>query len=398
VLLGTSPMHLAVAGFTGVLEFRPDELANNSTYYWKVITISGLYTGDCISGLQEFTIDPNFIPIYRLAPSLDVNDILMDRKQNTSFNLSLRNDGNTAVLLNIDLRGSLAQFVYMKRDLILGIGENITLEAMIKPGSSIIAQPYNLILGINHPGGVEELVLRVNVTDETVVDVWVKPVEPDSQIDWFWLILDVLVIIVLILGLGVLFRSKKKVDEDKKIDVEPEQRGGHVYVVGGLKDDHYEGTRETGLTKMMRSDTDLFGRGNSNTISGIRPPNWLGKPENDPAPQFMENIPEDLHEMEENISEVHTHEEPESDVHIQVEPEKEELPPRAPRWHALSKVNDTPRKEKDVTDKTSKEKDKKRALDKTESEARQESDNELKEHGYDNLSMDFFFEKTGEEK
>ncbi|MDP6155010.1 MAG: Ig-like domain-containing protein [Candidatus Thermoplasmatota archaeon] len=342
ILLGTSPMHLSVAGFTGVLEFRPEGLTNNKTYYWKVIPVAGLYIGDCIGGLREFTIDTKFIPVYSLVPTLDINDISMDRKQNTSFNLSLSNDGNTPVAVQIDLWGSLAQYVHMDRDLILGVGDKIIVKAMIRPGSSIFTQPYNMTLSINHPGGVEELILRVNVTDNTVIDKLVKPPEPDPEFDWFWFIMDTIVIIVLILGLGVLFRSnKKKTSDGEKIEEEPEQYGGNVYVVGGLKDDQYEGKRETDIsTMMLRNDTDLFGMEKSSTISGIRPPKWHTEPDNDAPELHLNNIQEDQHETEVPEDEVFSHE----------EPEREEVPPRAPRWHAISKKEDTSTIEKDVTD------------------------------------------------
>ncbi len=399
ILLGNSPMNLTLAGYTGVLEFRPVQLMNNNTYYWKVMTIGGPYTSDCIGGLRNFTIDKSFIHTYHLEASLDIYDISMDNKQNTSFNLSLGNEGNSPMGVQIELRGSLAQYVHLEKDLILGIGDNIILEAVIRPGGSIISQPYNLTLIINHPGGVEELVLHVNVTDTSVNDNWTMPGEPDSDFDWFWFVMDIIVIIVLILGLGVLFRTKKKKksDGEEKIEVENVQRGGNVYVVGGLNDDRYEGTRE--ISGMLRSDTDLFGRGNSKTTSGIRPPKWLSETDDKP-PQFMEDPPKDSDKTHGKESEAAALAEQPRDVFKQERSDEEELPPRAPRWHARSKINGTNKEEKKVPndlseDETSTENVEKSSFIKQE-ESEQGADEVDGENGYDAISMDFFFEKKGE--
>ena len=274
---GVSPRNLELLWETDMTEYHLSVPGENNTFYWYVIPASGRILGQCPSGLWEFSYVKNFVPVFSVVSSLDVNDLIIRSGENRTFNLTINNTGNNPMLVEIETQGSLAKYVTFQKTVHLDKGASTRLPVTIRTGDSLPISELELTILIKHPGGTEEMKLHVTVEDGDDGGEKDSKDEKTMGIDWLWLTMDIIVALVLMIGIVLVIRKRRKralVVRDEENE-ETEQKGGNVYVVGGFKDDHGD---DPGIPDIMPDHFDTsptLGEGSVESPSGIRPPKWL---------------------------------------------------------------------------------------------------------------------------
>jgi len=204
-------------------------LQNNLTYYWYVIPTAGILWGLCSNDHWQFSIDINYTPpelVYDLEISIDRNSINIIRGNSTTFNITFLNTGHTNFSVNIELSGSVSDYIDLQDSQFIDFG-NTTMLATISIPRDIEPATYDLIINITYPGGSIEKTLNVIVIKEkdAIIDTD-DIIKEDKTPLWIWIVIVLLIILIIIGIFLVIFRKrfdKKPEDEiNKKENDEPD--------------------------------------------------------------------------------------------------------------------------------------------------------------------------------
>ena len=409
VFYGISSMNLELLWELDMFEFHLDIPRENNTFYWYVLPASGRIMGECSGGLWEFSYVKDFEPIFSVSSTLDISNMTLGTGENRTFNLTIENTGNNPMLVDIEIEGSLAQYVKPLNTVHLDMGTGVTLPITIRADDKILSNEYQLTILIKHPGGTFESNISVTVVRDDDGTKSTERADGSSDVDWFWLIMDIIAAAVLIIGIILVIRKQKKkplvIHEEKGEEDGAEQKGGNVYFVGMSKDGIGDDQRIPGILE-DHFDTMLpSGNGQSEQVSGIRPPKWLSGSEKNHLEERDFRADEETEEEPSYIHDPHMVEaeyEEEHDGIVDIpedisswqDPE-EEVTPRPPRW--LKREGKKAREEKIIS--TRMEKEKRGALEVEqggshavyEEPVEDNSEPESISSGYDFLSPAHFF-------
>ena len=195
------------------------ELTDNTTYYWKVTAkIDGIPTV-FISEIHHFSVQFDFVPDNRIELSFNLDKVDIKRGESVSISITLKNMGNMAEEVKLEVVGELKGYVSIDNIVKLAIGEERVLELKIFADSKFEVREYDLTIKAIYSEVELSASLKVNVMDGSS-----SGGESGMMESWLWFLIGV-VLFFLIVGLLIFLikRSKKKEDsEGEAIDAEIE--------------------------------------------------------------------------------------------------------------------------------------------------------------------------------
>ena len=166
VLFGSSKDDLQISDTVSSTYYNLSDLVDNTTYYWKIIPFSDMLRGKTGSGVWEFTVQRGFVAEYSIEWSAKKQSLVIEEGQSVlSFNVSVKNKGNTINSISIRSSGELAgkiSFSSTNMELYPGETED-TIVTIIT--SSLAKGKYTILIELHHRGGSEiiEFPLTVQV-------------------------------------------------------------------------------------------------------------------------------------------------------------------------------------------------------------------------------------------
>ena len=230
IYFGDSRDILSKIGTTENKFFPLEALRENITYYWKVTPMGDGVLGRSKSGVWSFTIEKNFTTIHNISGSVDSDRITVEEGTTAiSFNLTVNNTGNNANTVRIFAGGELSNIVFISpAQMSLLQGENYLVKVNVfvtdlEPGL------YNFFLVLAHEGLLDEIINLSVIITPRVQNVSTETSEGEKKVtedtrSQFYSILFAIIIgsIVFSAFIVIVFRRRKKIDEDRIADLNME--------------------------------------------------------------------------------------------------------------------------------------------------------------------------------
>ncbi len=216
IIVGPSKNNLVEIATTADASYLLTDLPEGMTYYWTVLPLSGAKEGRCLSGVRFFKIDKDFQPIYEITLEPKFSEVEVQYGVDENFNITLSNKGNLPVTVNLITKGFIKGFVDITRSEILSPEESSRIQVAISNTSNITAGKYNLSIEAVHPGGVENITVRVDIlseqqkSDDDTDPGNITTVSETSDNTWFYLILVSITLVVGVVIIIIIILVKKQ--------------------------------------------------------------------------------------------------------------------------------------------------------------------------------------------
>ena len=197
------------------------DLTDGKTYYWKITAeAQGLPTA-FESEIWHFTVRFGFTPTHKIEMCFESASVSVKRGDSVIVDLTLRNPGNVAEDILLEVPGDLKGFVSKDERIELGIGEEKMINITIFAESKLELKIYDLTIEAVFSGERTTASMNVKVTGGTKTGG-----ENSDPLSWVWFVVGAILIIVLaaLLIFIILRNSKKTDDEEEIIEAEIEAR------------------------------------------------------------------------------------------------------------------------------------------------------------------------------
>jgi len=246
VYMGGSAGNLTEKGTTGNTWYEITGLADNETYYWKVVPVAGGLEGRCRSGTWSFTVRKGFIPVYNITAELDDSTLTIEHGKGGNFILSLTNNGNIPTVVEIVPKGVIIGLLDIDDAILLPVGKTRVVAGTIGNTFSLTPDVYTLTLDLVIPVQTLTLSFFVNVTEKEkpADDDDVTPGDDDDDGDgnetgkgddwiftmkivglqlWIWMTIVACVVILFIVRFLVIRRRDAAYEDDEDYDEEDDE-------------------------------------------------------------------------------------------------------------------------------------------------------------------------------
>ena len=188
-------------------------LIDNKTYYWKVTAKAEGIPTVFESDLWHFTVQIGFTPMHKIEMSFDTASVSVKRGDLAMVTLTLRNLGNVAERVNINVLGDLKDHVSKDNVVELSIGEERTINIKIFAESRLELNTYDLTVEAVFSGERTTASVSVKVTGEIEVEG-----KKTSTISWIWFVIGAILILALAgLLIFIVLWGRKKPDDNGEV-------------------------------------------------------------------------------------------------------------------------------------------------------------------------------------
>jgi hypothetical protein len=222
ILLGPSKDNMIeIATITETSHLLTD-LSVGLIYHWTVIPISGKNEGRCSSGINSFTIDTGFQPVYKVSIESNFSLVKVPYGAGSDFNITLVNNGNLPVKANLFIEGIIKGFADITNSVVLSPGESKRVQVSIYNTSSLNPGEYNLSIEAHHAGGVNKITFRVDIlpkpqdSDDDTDQGNANTVKETSDSIFIYIILGSLALIVGVIIIIIVLMKKQKRSKEKR--------------------------------------------------------------------------------------------------------------------------------------------------------------------------------------
>ncbi len=196
-----------------VTDVELSALVDGTIYYWKVTATTEEIPTVFESDLRHFTVQIGFIPIHEIEISFDTASVSVKRGESALITLTLRNLGNVAEMVNINMLGELKEYVNMDQLVELGVGEEKSININILAMPKLQLKTYDLTVEAEFSGERTTASMSVTVTDETKTDG-----KKASTMSWIWFVIGTILILAIAgLLIFIVMLKRKKTDEDGEV-------------------------------------------------------------------------------------------------------------------------------------------------------------------------------------
>ena len=194
---------------TNNLSYHIWELADNTTYYWKVeMELEGI-EGRIQSEVQSFTVKLDFIEVHELSMGFNADSEKVVRGDSVMVNMTVMNIGNMAEDVTFEVVGVLSGSVSKHEGFHLRVGEERTIDFKVFAELKLETGIYNLTIIGNYSGKEVSTSMDIRVIEQTVPITRRKESE-----SWMWFIIAA-VLFLLIVGILIFLLLKRKKDREE---------------------------------------------------------------------------------------------------------------------------------------------------------------------------------------
>ena len=190
-------------------------LIDNKTYYWMVTATAEGIPAVFESEIRHFTVGLGFVPTHRIELSFHTSSISVKKGESAIIALTLRNLGNVAESVNINVVGDLKYYVNKDERIDLNVGEEKTINIKILAASKLEIKTYELTIEAIFSGERTTASMDVKITEEGTSNN-----DDKGLTSWIWYIVAVIlflaVVTILIL---IVHKSEEKKEERGDIEV-----------------------------------------------------------------------------------------------------------------------------------------------------------------------------------
>ena len=222
IFLGYSENLLVEVAVTNGTEYTVPDLEDNTTYYWKVVPL-GASLGSCQSGVWKFTVKLDRPPIKKIDIFSDITTIEVPAGDDTTFNITLRNNGGSSMTVLFYLAGNISRYVDIIGGLEVGPG-NTTVPVSVAVPQDLGPGTYGLELWYDYPDGSSRINFSVMVkegipVDEDDDDGMNGTAEKDKAgLTWLWISMGSIMVLFILIILIFVIRKPKREDDDIQVE------------------------------------------------------------------------------------------------------------------------------------------------------------------------------------
>ena len=213
VFLGDNVYDLVDIGSTQDVHYQLSDLEDNHTYYWKVTGEAEGIPTVFESEIWHFTVQLGFVPIHRIEMGFDTPLVSVKRRDSVIVGLTLRNLGNVAEMINIDVLGDLKDHVSTNNTVELGIGEEKTINVKIFAESKLELKTYPLTVEAVFSRERTTANMNVKVTEESKMDE-----ENKGLMSWLWFFIGaILILAIASLLIFIILQKRKRTNDEGEV-------------------------------------------------------------------------------------------------------------------------------------------------------------------------------------
>ena len=234
------------------MTYSLSDLEDNRTYYWTVIPRTQGFKGICLDEVWSFTVNTSFTAVWDLKAAVDIERIEIFQGGNTTFNITIENNGTVPFLVEFRSVGNLTRYLTMMENLTLSPGEFKNIPVRLELSPRIRPRAYRIEIEFRFPGDAKNISIPVSINSAPAFSADGKDNElrlvEDSR---FWTSL-IAVLVIMIGGIYIFFnqqvlrRRRPPEEETEKVAWEEAEPGDSVVEESGELQDDEVGDDEVG--------------------------------------------------------------------------------------------------------------------------------------------------------